>query len=259
MKKGLVVSKNKVLMIFVIAGVLSGCVTEQKRSLADNEKALQYTTQLARNYVRDGKWEAAQRHLKAAQEIDPKNAEVNELMAMVYANTGEMELADRYYRSAVSSSKSEEKSRIRNNYAAFLYKQKEYAKAADELENVVTDVTYSNRALAFLNLGRCYIQLKEYSKAKVALDRAYQFNQADPLLLLELTDVYFLQKEYSKSQQFYDQFRKMVKTQTPRSLWLGIQLADQFGDTNAISSYGLVLKNLYPKSQEYLDYRAKYE
>lgn len=239
--------------------VLSACVTEQKGSLADDQKALQYTTQLARNYVRDGKWEAAQRNLKVAQEIDPDNPEVNELMAMVFANTGEMELADQYYRKAIGTAKSDEKSRIRNNYAAFLFGLQKYSQAADQLEDVVSDVVYSNRAMAFLNLGRCYIQLQKYDQAKTALDRAYQFNQTDPLLLLELTDVYYRQQQYAKAQQFYDQFRKMVNTQSARSLWLGIQLAAQFGDSNAIASYGLVLKNLYPKSQEYLDYRAKYE
>ena len=259
MGNGLLISMCKGVSTFAAVIVLSACVTEQKGSLADDEKAMQFTTQLARNYVRDGKWEAAQRNLKVAQNIDPNNPEVNELMAMVYANTGEMELANRYYSTAVSTAQAEEKSRIRNNYAAFLYGQKNYVKAADELEDVVADVTYTNRALAFLNLGRCYLQLQDYGKAKTALDRAYQFNQTDPLLLLELTDVYFQQKEYAKAQQFYDQFRKMVTTQSPRSLWLGIQLAAQFGDSNAIASYGLALKNLYPKSQEYLDYRAKYE
>lgn len=259
MKNEVIKSINSTLIAFLTVGILSGCVTEQKRSLANDEKALQYTTQLARNYVRDGQWEAAQRNLKIAQDIDPNNSEVNELFAMVYANTGEMELANRYYVKAVAAGKANEKSRIRNNYAAFLYGQKEFKRAAAELEDVVADVTYSNRALAFLNLGRCYLQLKEIAKAKSAFDRAYQFNQTDPVLLLELADVNYLQNQFAKAQEFYDQFRKMVKTQSPRSLWLGIQLADQFGDSNAIASYGLVLKNLYPKSQEYLDYRAKYD
>jgi type IV pilus assembly protein PilF len=40
---------------------------------------------------------------------------------------------------------------------------------------------------------------------------------------------------------------------------LGIQLAAQYNDRNALASYGLALKNLYPKSNEYLQYKSQYQ
>ena len=70
--------------------------------------------------------------------------------------------------------------------------------------------------------------------------------------------MYYQLGEYSKAQEFYDAYRKQLKSQTPASLWLGIRLADKFGDHNAQASYALVLKNLYPRSEEYLEYMSAY-
>jgi type IV pilus assembly protein PilF len=260
MKNNVLMSAGQCSSVIVAAFFLTACITvEEGPAGADDKKALEYSTQLARSYIRDGKWEAAQRNLRVAQKIDPNNADVNEGLAMVYAHTGEVALADSSYVRAVSEAKDEDKSRIRFNYASYLYDQGSYKKALDQLSIVTDDVLYENRANAFLSQGICYIQLKDYPNAQLALDRAYQFNQTNVTLLYQLARINFLQNEYPKAQQFYDQYRKLVKTQTAASLMLGIQLAEKFGDTNAIASYGLVLKNLYPKSQEYLDYRAKYE
>jgi type IV pilus assembly protein PilF len=37
-----------------------------------------------------------------------------------------------------------------------------------------------------------------------------------------------------------------------------VRLADKFGDRNAQASYALALKNLYPRSEEYLEYVSVY-
>jgi type IV pilus assembly protein PilF len=42
------------------------------------------------------------------------------------------------------------------------------------------------------------------------------------------------------------------------ALLLGARLAKQFDDKNAISSYGLALKNLFPRTQQYLDYQQEF-
>jgi type IV pilus assembly protein PilF len=76
--------------------------------------------------------------------------------------------------------------------------------------------------------------------------------------LLELAEATYQLGDYPKAQRYYEQYRKQVKSQSSASLWLGIRLADKFGDHNSRASYALALKNLYPQSEEYLAYKSAY-
>ena len=247
------------IAIFLLSALLiSGCVTTERGGLAkaDDEKTLEYSLQLAMNYIRNNNWDAAKRHLRTALEIDDASAEVNEAMALVSQNTGEIELAEKHYRRAV---KLDPKfSRIRNNYAAFLYQQKRYSDATKQLERVVQDTLYDKRSSAYVNLGRSYLQLNNIEGAEAAFYRAYRMDRNNIPLQYQLAEVYFQMENYPKAQGFYDSYRSQVKQQPAQALWLGIQLADKFDNDNALSSFSLALKNLYPTSKEYLEYKKVY-
>ena len=83
-------------------------------------------------------------------------------------------------------------------------------------------------------------------------------NRHHPALILQMAEVYYRLGLYPKSQSFFDQYNKQVKSKSATALLLGARLAKEFGDKNAISSYGLALKNLYPRSQQYLDYKNEF-
>lgn len=243
----------------LITMIMSACVTTERGGVGDRvekSKALKDTVQLARVYISEGKWEAAKKHLRTALEFDDSNAEIYEAMALVFENTGEVDLAERHYKQSIGlNSKA---ARVRNNYAAFLYKQKRYNEAVNQLEEVVTDTLYSKRSSAFVNLGRSYIQLKELEKARDAFRRAYLMNRKDIPLTFELADVHFQLEEYPISQQYYDAYRKQVSQQPARALWLGIRLAEKFDNKDAMSSYSMALRNMYPTSFEFLAYQKAF-
>ena len=252
------IARNVVLVTLAVLS-LAGCVTTESGGFQDKkdpQKTLSYSIQAARNYIQQGNWEAAKRHLKTALEIDDRNADVHETMAQVFWNTGEFEQAELHFRRAISlDGKS---SRVRNNYAAFLYQQKRYADAEVQLEKVADDLLYEKRSEAFVGLGRVRLKLKKYREAKDVLERARLMERNSMLAVFELAEAYYQLGEYSKSQELYDAYRQQLNAQTPGSLWLGIRLADKFGDHNAQASYALALKNLYPRSEEYLEYMSVY-
>jgi len=236
---------------------LPGCVTTQTGGFEkqkDPKKAVELSVQAARGYIQEGNWDAAKRHLKNALEIDDSDANVHETMAEVLWNTGEYEQADIHFRRAISLDGND--SRIRNNYAAFLYSRKRYAEAETQLEKVAEDLLYDHRAEAFVNLGRVRIKLKKYAAAKDVLERAALMDRNNSLIGLELAEVSFELGEYAKAKSYYDSYRKVVNGQSAASLWLGIRLAEKFGDQDAVASYALALKNLYPQSEEYLAYKS---
>ena len=238
---------------------LSACVTTESGGFGDKKdpkKALEYSVQAARNYIQERNWEAAKRHLKTALDIDDNDASVHEALAQVFWNTGEFEQADLHFRRAISIDPKD--SRVRNNFAAFLYQQKRYDEAESQLEKVAEDLLYSRRADAFVNLGRVRIKLKKYDAASDVLERARLMDANNVVALLELAEATYQLGDYPKAQRYYEQYRKQVKSQSSASLWLGIRLADKFGDHNSRASYALALKNLYPQSEEYLAYKSAY-
>lgn len=250
---------KQLVLLTVMVAMLAGCVTTETGGLgskADEKKALDYSLQLARNYIRESNWEAAKRHLKNALEIDDSSAEIYEALALVFQNTGELELAQENYKKSIRLDP--KASRVRNNYAVFLFSQQKYPAAAEQLEVVVEDTLYRNRSSALANLGRCYIQLERWQDAEQVLRRAYLLDRGNPGLMFELAEVYFKLADFPKSQQFYDGYRNQVKQQLPQGLWLGIRLADKFDNRNAVSSYALALKNMYPTSKEYLEYKREF-
>jgi len=238
---------------------LSACVTTERGGIGsqiETSQALKDTVQLAFSYIRTGNWQAAKRHLKTALALDDSNAQIYEAMALVFQNTGEIDLAEENYQRSIKLDP--KASRVRNNYAAFLGQQNRYAEAVQQLQLVVADTLYNNRPSAFVSLGQSYLQLQQLEPAREAFRRAFLMNRNNVPVTFYLAEVNYRLDNYALSQQYYDTYRRAVKQQPPRALWLGIRLAQQFSNSDALSSYGMALKNLYPSSQEYLDYKKVY-
>jgi type IV pilus assembly protein PilF len=179
-------------------------------------------------------------------------------LALVFWRTGEYEQADKHFRTAIDYARDSDGSRIRNNYAAFLYDQKHYADAENQLEKVAEDLLYNGRPDAFLSLGKVRIKLKKYAQAKEVLERAILMDRGNPAVMFQLAEVYCQLGDYTKAQSYYDAYRKPNQAPSAASLWLGIRLAERAGDKDAAASYALALKNLFPQSEEYVAYKSVY-
>lgn len=251
---------KRICCLLLIAGLpLAGCVSTQTGGFtekASQKKALEYSVQLARQYLAAGNWEAAQRHLKTALEIDGNNADVHAALAMVFQNTGELERAEQEFERALELES--DNSRIRNNYAVFLYGRGRYRDAEQQLQKVVADVLYDKRADAFVNLGIVRQELGDWRGSQQALERALLMEPKSRRAALKLARSYYELGDYGQAQKMYDRFRRDDEVQSAEALWLGIRLADRFEDKNAFASYALALKNLYPKSEEYLAFKGQY-
>lgn len=250
----------RLLTGLAVAVLLAGCVTTTEspyKEKKDEARALELSSQLARSYISRGEWEPAKRHLRYAIETDPKNVEAHEGLALVFQNTGELELAEEHYRKALRYGSAN--TRVRNNYAAFLFGMERYGEAADQFEKVTEDVLYEGRMNAFVNLARCYEQLGRTEDAAKTFRRAFLMDKQSTSALFGLARTHFALGNLPTAQAFYDEYLKHAKSQSAASLLLGIKLADSFGDKNTHASYALALKNLYPKSREYLEYRAYIE
>ena len=246
----------KRLTVLLMPLLLAACVTETETVFtepASPEDVMEQRVELARQYIGQRDWENAKRNLKAAVEIDDRNAEVYEAFALVYQSTGEFELAEDRFKRAISLDRNF--SRARNNYAAFLYSQERYREAEAQLALVVKDTLYGARPQAFVNLGLCRLRLFDNRGAEEAFLRALAMQRNNSIALLEVAQLRLEAGDNSNAALYYEQYRQVVRQQSPRGLWFGIRLAEAMGDSNAQSSYAMALTNLYPTSAEYEAYQ----
>lgn len=231
-----------------------GCVTTVKGQSfkADKQQEIDRRVEAANAYLKKGDTEKAVAHLKRALELDPASPEIHVALAQVFWQTGEYELCEEHFRKALSENG--KFSRGRNNYAAYLYDRGRYADAAKQLEIVVADTLYDGRSAAFVNLGKAYLKINRAADAEEVFVRASKMDRRQWAALLELADMNHLRGDDARAQQYYDEFRRIVPRQTPRSLLLGIRLARVARASDTEASYALQLKSLYPDSTEYREY-----
>ena len=238
--------------------LLSGCVTEYSggtQMTADPDATLDKRVSLARQYIGVGDWDNAKRNLELAQEIDPQNAEVFEAFALVYQSTGEFELAEQQFKAALRAEPS--LSRARNNYAAFLYSRGRFTEAESEFSRVTEDTLYSGRPMAFVNLGLCRLQLSDPVGGEAAFSRALSMDRRNSVALLEMGFLRLEAGDTDEAKRYHGTYRTVSPQQSPRGLLLGLRIADLTGDQDALGSYELALRNLYPDSAEYRAWRER--
>jgi type IV pilus assembly protein PilF len=241
-------------LLVLVVTFLAACVTTEKSVFtgkASKEDAIEARVSLAISYLRKNNTKMAIRHLNTALEIDDKSPRVHEILGIAFQQSGEVELAEKHY--LLSLKYDPTYSRGRNNYATFLFSQERYEEAMKQFQQVVEDVYYDGRASAFNNLGLSAIKVGESEIAEEAFKRALGLDRRRPDSLFGLAQIYFGRGEYALSQRYLDQYRSVVNQVSPQSLLLGIRLAEYFDDKNTIASYSMVLKNLYPKSKEFLE------
>ena len=97
--------------------------------------------------------------------------------------------------------------------------------------------------------------------SQLAFLRALRIDASLPQVNLEMADIAFEKKNLLAARGYYQRFLKLTEKQpqSARSLWLGIRIERRLGDRDALASYELALKRLYPDSPEYKAYGASLE
>lgn len=214
---------------------------------------------IAAEYLQKGENERAMVHLKKALELDSKSAEANNLMAILLERENDLKGAEKHYRRAIKLR--EDFSQAQNNYGVFLFKRGDYKEAAVQFEKAAADIGYPLRSSALEGLGRSALKLDDKDRAERAFQRALRIDADLPGANLEMAELNFERQNLAAARAYHQRFLKLSEDQpqTARSLWLGIRIERRLGDRNALSSYELALKRLYPDSPEYKAYAASLE
>ncbi len=235
--------------------LLSSCVTTETTQFSKNksiEKEVEARVQVGIRYLQQGEPEMAIYHMKEIVEKQPKSPRIHEVLALALWETGEVNKANSHFKKMVKYDK--EYSRGRMNYSAFLVSQQEYKKALSQLEFVTQDIYYPKRGQAFYMMASVYKELGKNEEMVHAYERSLKLDRRNIPALLELSEYRYQEGQYAQSYELHQRYREAVQKSSAKGLLLGIKLARKFNDKAEEASYSLALKNLYPKSQEYLDY-----
>lgn len=249
-------SGKAVLLGFIFVCGLSGCVTtiENPKPKRDKHEALEANIKLGMTYLQQDKREGAMRSFTKALALDKKSAEAYLGLGLLHQMNGELEEAEANFKKALRNRADFSRASIEFSYGRLLYDQKRLKEAKKMFESAGSDYAYPGRAEALLNAGLCALKLGDAVRAKAAFEHSLNLNDRLSQASLELADVAFSERDYASSKRYLDQFASLTR-QVPRSLWLGIRIERIFGNKDKEASYALALKNLYPYSQEYLDYK----
>jgi type IV pilus assembly protein PilF len=246
-------------LALILCWALAGCVTSvdgggpQPASQAQRVHA---QLALARGYIEEGDWINARQPLERALSIDPRSSDAHVLLALVYQAEGAYASAEDHYRRAIRFDRTN--SMALNNYGSFLYLQERYGEARDLLQRAADDSNYAARPQAFENLGLTELALGSGDRAQAAFTRALRLNPDLPLAHLELAEIQFSRGNNAAAIEHFERHRQLAR-QSSRSLWLGIRLHRAMNDRDAVASYGLQLRNLFPGSEEYRLYQETFE
>jgi len=254
-RSGMKLIRSITLFSLMLAGLLS-CVTTTTGGFntePSQERAERDFVQLAIGYFEAGDMAAARRNINNALAINARSSDAYNMLALVAQREGDIELARETFERALSLDSGN--SRARNNLAALLFSLEEYEQSYMELETVANDTTYESRALAFENLGLSALRTERPERAVYAFERALQLNSNLYRSSLELAQIKFDGGEFAESMNYYNQFVTTSSfynvVQTPRSLWLGIQLERRFDNQEGAAAYAVLLEGLYKDSPQY--------
>ena len=233
--------------------LLAGCVTEttgRQTPEVSSEEAAELNLQLGVGYLRQNDWQAAQRKLEKAIELQPDLVPAHITLALVYEQLGDGPGADRHYRQAVKLAPRDPDAL--NSLAAFLCRQEGQREEAlsyfDRAIDVPLSEKFSNKAVLNTNAGVCVKPL-DFERAETYLRAALAVDGNFTPALVQMADVAYERKNFLQSRAFLERYIAAAPT-TPAVLWLGVRIETALGDSSAAQKYGVRLVEEFPESVE---------
>lgn len=247
--------KMQHLLILGLALLTAGCAGNSdniKRGASTNEAA-EANLDLGIEYMRRGEYERALEKLDKAHQADPRFHAVHNAYGLLYQRLGETDLAENHFRTALRLNGKD--SMTRNNYGLFLCNNERYSEAEEQFLQAAENPLYNTPEIAMSNAGTCARESGNVEKAEEYFRRALNSKPDIPSALKQMAQISFEKENYLSARAYLQRYLGNAR-HTAETLWLGIRIERELGDKDAESSYGLLLRNNFPDSEEAALYKS---
>lgn len=233
--------------VLLALALLGGCAGTSERETTDPKKAAELNSELGLRYMVQGKNEQAMEKLLKAVEYDSRSVNAHHYIAELYRRLERKDKAAEHFSRAASLAPDD--SAIQNNYGIFLCSEQRYDDGEERLLHALNNPVWPGRDQAYENLGQCMLDKGDPVKAERYFREALKVNANLAKSLLAMADISLQQKNFISARAFLQRY-SVLAPHTAHSLWLGIQIERELGDRNALSSYGMSLRNNFPTAEE---------
>ena len=216
-------------------------------SLADKQSSSQLHLRLGMGYMQQGALETALAELNKSIKIAPGYAEAHSALALLNVRLKRTDEARKSYQKALRLAPGDPN--INNNFGYFLCQQGEYLSADKKFQCAIANPLYSTPWRAYYNAGSCALDAGQLKQADIYLRTTVQLRPNLVNVLFKLAKLSYLQGSYQRSLDYLNRYKKAGRT-TPKSLMLGINLANKLDDPDLHASQMMALKNLFPDSEQ---------
>ena len=193
-----------------------------------------------------GQYEIALEKLKRAVNADPAYAPAHTVLAVLYEQIREPELAEEHYRNALRIAP--ENGDVNNNFGVFLCQSGRTDDARAYFEKATNDPFYRTPAVAFANAGSCELQAGNLDKAENFLRQSLEYDAEFADALLAITRVSLLKGEHFRARAFLQRY-EAAGSISADSLGLGYRIESGLNNTGAAEEYKDQLLFRFPNSE----------
>jgi type IV pilus assembly protein PilF len=244
----------KILGMVLLLSLVAGCATTGGGSDTTGNLGVEKRHSPAKIYVemgiaymRDGQDAIALKKLRRAIDVDAKNPEAHNVIAILYERLGETGLAQQHYDRAAALDPRDPY--IRNARGSFFCKRDLYEEADKEFQLALGNPLYPTPWVALTNAGLCADRAGDKEKAENYYRRALSANKRYAPALFQMAELSFDAHKDLSARAYLERYHSETK-ESAASLWLGVRVEQRLGDRLKAVEYKRKLLKEFPDAPE---------
>lgn len=235
---------TSVAIVIMIAACGSSPV-EQEKSRGDSAAAI--NVQLGYAYMEQGNLVLAKEKFERAEKQNPRDANVQSALAMLYDRLGKADEVDRHFRIALRLAPQDPD--ISNNYAVYLCRNGRVEEGVRRFLVAAENPLYRTPDAAYTNAGVCLRNAGRLDDAEANFKKALQLRPNSAEAAYQFADLQFARGRVKDARNQVDQYLAAFNA-TPDLLLLGVRAAHTLGDRLAAERYARRLRVEFPDSAQ---------
>ncbi len=204
--------------------------------------------ELATAYFSRNQMTTALDQVKIAIAADPLYAQAFNLRGLIYANLGDIGLAEESFKRALQIAPRD--ADAMHNYGWFLCQQKRYPEATVFFNQALAVPQYRDASRTLLTQGVCQSFAGQLAEADATLSHAFENDPSNINIAVNLSQVLYERGEFERARFYVRRVNAQRETSTAQTLWLAARIEMKLGNRQGASELGTQLSNRFPDSRE---------